>query len=197
MTKLIESLRLSRKLVVISLVSYYLMGCFSVRTVEPPSSGNSVWVSPTDYEILLINLQTAINQQNTQNYLRCFNGAAFQFTPIAAIFNDNESVWINWSIQDEQAYFDNMLGDLAVTTNNSLILNELDLRDVTADSLTYIGNYTLRINHRDTTLSTLFDGQCQLAIKLNSFNEWEIHRWIDLAVQPDSSWSKLKLSYSQ
>lgn len=179
------------------LISMLFPACFSIRTVEPPSQGGSVWVSPTDYEILLINLQTAINQRNTQNYLRCFNADTFQFVPIAALFNDNESVWINWSTQDEQAYFDNMIGNLAVSTNNSLILRELDVRDVTADSLTYIGDYTLRVNHQDTSLSTLFTGQLQMLIKLNTFNEWEIFRWTDLATQADSSWSQLKLSYSQ
>jgi hypothetical protein len=33
--------------------------------------------------------------------------------------------------------------------------------------------------------------------KVNSFNEWEISRWIDYETREDSSWSRLKLNYVQ
>ena len=174
-----------------------LTACFQTRPVEPPSSSSSDWVSPTDYAILLDNLKTAITQRNTQNYLRCFNQESLNFVPAASLFNDNESIWLNWTAQDEQAYFDNMVADLALTSGNSLSLIEQDLQDVSADSLRYVGNYNLRIQHPDTAMTTLFKGQIQLVIRLNAFNEWAIDRWIDIETHPDSSWSALKLKYVQ
>jgi len=174
-----------------------LASCFQIRPVEPPGQPVSDWVSPTDYEILLQNLREAIAQGNTQNYLRCFQQDSLRFAPAATLFNDNESIWLNWSIFDEQAWFDNMLANLSTGAGNSLILQQQDLQDVTADSLRYVGEYTLRINHTDTTLTTLFQGQLQLLIKANSFNEWEIHRWTDIELYPDSSWSELKLRFVQ
>ena len=78
-----------------------------------------------------------------------------------------------------------------------MVLRETELQNVNADSLTYVGEYTLRINHRDTSLTTLFKGQIQLLIKLNEFNEWEISRWQDIESVQDSSWSQLKLSFVQ
>ncbi|GAB4411509.1 MAG: hypothetical protein OHK0039_16700 [Bacteroidia bacterium] len=183
----------------IALTATALVGtaCFQIRPVEPPSRSVSDWITPTDYEILLQNLRTAIAQGNTQNYLRCFQADSLDFEPVASVFNSNESVWLNWSVQDEQAYFDNVLANLATPGGNSLILIEQDIQGRTADSVRYVGEYTLRINHRDTTLTTLFRGQVQFLMKINTFNEWEIHRWTDIELYPDSTWSKLKLRYSQ
>ncbi|MEM6805656.1 MAG: hypothetical protein AAF696_29935 [Bacteroidota bacterium] len=181
--------------VILSLLG--LISCFQVRPVEPPGIVSSDWVSPSDYEILLDNLQRSVSNTNVQNYLRCFSGDSLQFTPAAPLFTDNEPIWLAWSIQDEQAYFDNMVANLAVSSGNSLVLRETELQNVDADSLTYVGNYTLRINHQDTTLTTLFKGQIQLLIKLNTFNEWEIARWQDIELFQDSSWSQLKLSFVQ
>lgn len=174
-----------------------LTACFEIRQVEPPQNNNADWVSPTDYRILLNNLQTAISRQNVQNYLRCFEKEAFRFSPVASLFNDNESVWRNWSLQDEQTYLENTLNNLRTNSGNTLLLQESGLQDVTADSLRYIGNYILRFNHKDTTFTNLFKGQIQLVIQLNSFNEWSITRWTDLETVPDSSWSLLKLQYVQ
>ena len=174
-----------------------MVSCFQIRPVEPPGTNTSDWISPTDYQILLGNFSTSIAKGNTQNYLRCFNQDSLDFNPAASLINDNESIWLNWSIQDEQSYFDNMLANLSVNTGNSLVLVETDLQNVTSDSLKYVGDYTLRINHQDTLLATLFKGQIQLLIRLNSFNEWEIYRWEDIETKIDSSWSELKLKYVQ
>ena len=171
------------------------MACFNIRPVEPPSSSASDWVSPTDYKILLDNLQTAISRRNTQNYLRCFSGEALRFYPAASLFNDNESIWINWSIRDEQTYLENTIADLTLLSGNTLTLRETDLQDVSADSLRYVGEYTLRMNHGDTTITQQFKGQVQWMVKINAFNEWEIHSWADIELYPDSSWSLLKLKY--
>lgn len=173
------------------------LACFNVRPVEPPSSSASDWISPTDYQILLENLKTAIAQRNSRNYIRCFSEDGLDFTPAASVFNNNESIWLNWSIQDEQSYFENTLASLTLLAGNSLSLEETDIQDVTSDSLRYVGDYTLRINHGDTSITQVFLGQVQLIIKLNGFNEWEIHRWIDIEAVQDSSWSLLKLRYVQ
>jgi len=170
--------------------------CFETRPVEPPSSSTSDWVSPTDYVILLDNLKRSIAEGNVQNYLRCFEQNRYQFDPAGSLFNDNETVWQNWSLLDEQVYIENMLADLG-GGGKSLSLLEADLQDVSSDSLRYVGEYNLRINHDDTTLTTLFKGQLQFLIRLNSFNEWEIEKWADIETHLDSSWSLLKLRFIQ
>ncbi len=172
-------------------------GCFTTRPVEPPGSGNSEWVSPSDYQILLKNLENSLSQRNTQNYLRCFNPDFFKFSPAASVSTSSAAIFNSWNTLDEQAYLDNLFSSLVVTSGNSLTLTQTDLQDVSSDSLRYVGNYLLRMNHNDTTLTTLFKGQVQFLIKLNSFNEWEIHKWTDVETFQDSSWSALKLRFVQ
>jgi hypothetical protein len=185
-----------RVVALILCLAFFGWACFETRPVEPPSSSSSDWVSPTDYNILLDNLKRAMAEGNVQNYLRCFDQDVFLYEAAASLFNNNESVWQNWSLLDEQAYLENMLADLGVS-GNSLSILEADLQDVSADSLRYVGEYSLRINHEDSTLTTLFKGQLQFLIRLNSFNEWEIEKWADIETHPDSSWSLLKLRFIQ
>ena len=178
------------------LLALLLPSCFQTRDVEPPSSSSSDWVSPTDYQILLNNFQTAINQLNVQNYLRVFNTDVFRFTPAASLADDNQNLWSNWSSLDEQTYLENTIARLRGPSGNTLILQQTDLQDF-GDSIRYAGNYTLRFNHNDTTITDLFKGQLLFIIRRNTFNELEIHRWEDLETVPDSSWSELKQKFIQ
>ncbi|MDX2284860.1 MAG: hypothetical protein NW241_11900 [Bacteroidia bacterium] len=188
---------MNRRLLSGLLICWLSAACFSIRPVEPPNNGLSEWISPSDYEILLQNFRTAISQRNPQNYLRCFAPEVFRFDPAAQVLDNGEAIWRNWSLQDEQTYLDNLFRRLSTQSGNSLLLEERDLRDVTPDSLRYVGLYTLRVNHTDTTLTTLFRGQLELTIRRNSFNEWEIRRWTDTELYADSSWSRLKLRFVQ
>jgi len=169
--------------------------CFSTRNVETPDSSTSSWVSPTDYATLLDNFRYAIANRNTQNYLRCFSADSMTFLPVASL--SNQPVWKSWALRDEQAYFENVLQNLASQSGNSLTLNQVDIRDVTPTSLRYVGDYRLTIAHKDSSLTRLFRGQVQFAMRLNAFNEWEIRRWEDIETHPDSSWSALKIRFVQ
>ncbi|MEM9935892.1 MAG: hypothetical protein AAF824_19865 [Bacteroidota bacterium] len=184
-------------LLVVGISLLFFLGCFETRQVETPSSTASDWISPTDYQILLSNLSTAITQRNTQNYIRCFERDQLRFTPAAALLNANPSIWSNWSIEDEQTYINNLFANLTGVNGGLLTLTEVDLQDVSADSLRYVGNYIYQVRHADTTITNEFRGQLSYVIKRNEFNEWAIHRWEDIETVPDSSWSLLKLTYIQ
>ncbi len=184
------------KIVAYVILILFLQGCFQTRDVEPPASTSSDWVSPTDYQILLSNLRNAISQLNVQNYLRCFDEESLVFTPAASLADDNQNLWVNWSTLDERAYLENTIANLTVQSGNALILNQTDLQDF-GDSIRYAGSYILRINHNDTTITDLFEGQLQFVIKRNEFNELVIQRWIDIETVADSSWSLLKQEFIQ
>ena len=172
-------------------------GCLRTRDVEPPDQGNSDWISPTDYTILLDNFERSVAQKNVQNYLRCFNQDAFRFVPATPTYAGNALLWDGWSIQDEQAWYSNVLENLGLSSGNSLSFREVDLQSFSSDSLRYIGEYDLRINHTDTALTVNFKGQVEFLCKINTYNEWEIARWTDYETRMDSSWSRIKLNYVQ
>ncbi|MBK9451406.1 MAG: hypothetical protein IPN95_18740 [Bacteroidetes bacterium] len=165
--------------------------------MEPPSQTSSDWISPTDHNILLANLIRSVDQQNVQNYLRCFKADAFRFNPSTQTYTGNELIWDSWSWQDEQAWFSNLKENLGLNSGNRLTLDQVDLQAFSSDSLRYIGEYDLVMNHTDTSLTVRFVGQLEFLCKVNSFNEWEIARWTDYETKQDSSWSRLKLNYVQ
>lgn len=175
----------------------FATGCLRTRDVEPPDQSSSDWISPTDYTILLDNLERSIGQKNVQNYLRCFRQDAFRFVPSTAVYTGNELLWDGWSWQDEQAWYSNVLENLGLSSGNSLEFREVDLQSFSSDSLRYIGEYDLRINHTDTSLTVHLRGQLEFLCKINTYNEWEITRWVDYETRLDSSWSRIKLNYVQ
>ncbi|MEM7039697.1 MAG: hypothetical protein AAF570_22175, partial [Bacteroidota bacterium] len=123
-----------------------LTACFETREVEPPSTASSDWVSPTDYTILLNNLERAVSQQNVQNYLRCFVQDSVVFFPATPTYTGNEIIWDNWAWQDEQNWFNNVISNLGLTSGNTLTLAEVDLQSFSSDSVRYIGDYELLMN---------------------------------------------------
>lgn len=174
-----------------------LGGCLKTREVEPPDQSSSEWVSPTDHNILLANLSRAMDQQNVQNYLRCFRADAFRFLPSTQTYTGNELLWNSWSWQDEQSWLENLKPNLGLTSGNRLQLQQVDLQSFSSDSVRYIGEYDMVMNHTDTALTVRFVGQLEFLCKVNAFNEWEITRWTDYETHADSSWSRLKLNYVQ
>lgn len=183
--------------ILLLLISIVVTSCFRTREVEPPQTSNSDWVSPTAYPILLNNLQKSVNDGNAQNYLRCFRQDSFRFVPSTPVYPQNQLLWDNWSLQDERVWFENVQSALGLAQGNYLKLQETDLQNFSNDSLRYIGDYELRMNHTDTALTVVFKGQVELRMRLNQYNEWAIERWEDFETHPDSSWSRLKLSYVQ
>ena len=174
-----------------------LTSCLKTREVEPPVVGSSDWVSPTDYTILLGNMEQAVGDRNVQNYLRCFIQDSFRYVPSTPSYTGNEILWDDWSLQDEQNWFNNVISDLGITSGNQVVFSEVDIQSFSSDSLRYIGDYDLVMNHRDTSLTVRFKGQLEFLMKVNEFNEWEISRWIDYETAIDSSVSRLKLNYVQ
>ena len=179
------------------LLGIVLSSCFQTREVEEPVTSASDWVSPTDYTILLNNLERSVSDQNVQNYLRCFRQDSLRFVPSTPTYTGNEILWDNWTWQDEQNWFNNVISDLGLQSGNRIGLEEVDIQSFSSDSLRYIGNYDMTMNHRDTSLTVRFRGQLEFLMKINEFNEWEVTRWSDYETRNDSSISRLKLNYVQ
>lgn len=170
--------------------------CFRTRIPEPPDTSGSGFVLASDYQTLLSNFKTAIQAGNTQNYKRCINENMFRFSPAPAQVNGHEAIWQNWSMNDEENYFNTLKGRL----NGGMLLsfsNESTQGSVNDnDSLRYVADYTLNVPHNKPNVSTVFKGQIQLLIKLNG-NECKIEKWADVETNKDSSWSALKLNFVQ
>ncbi len=178
------------------LILSHLSACFQTRNVEPPDSLGSDWVSPTNYEQLLQNFKKAVQNGNEQNYIRCLSSANYHFSPTAAAYNGNESVWQNWLTENEKVYLLNIRSAVA-SIGNGLEMSVVDVQTSSPDSVKYIADYTLTLPFKDSTVCKVYKGQMILTLKLNASNEWEMQRWTDVETHRDSAWSNLKLRFKQ
>lgn len=173
-----------------------LQGCFATRTPEPPLQNNasSDWVAPTDYNILLINFKNSIVHLNTQNYLRCI-GDTFQYVPAQVRDNSAYLLFQKWTKNDEKTYFDNLSAKSQNLSANYLQLKNIYQQFIGSDTVKYIADYHLEIQHSDSLSPKTLKGQLNFTLHRNSEGLWRILKWQDTEKAKDSSWTLLKTRF--
>ena len=183
---------------IILLTTLLFSACFRVRTPEPPDNLGTSWNPPTSPDLLLSNFVMALEGANAQNYSRCFSEQSFHFSPTPSWYNGHESIWLNWGINDEKTYLNNIKTDLRNGAVIQLNWEQALFQNLTADSVNYTATYHLDVPHKDSSLTNIFHGRITFKMKLNpAGNVWEITEWRDLEINPDSAWSRLKWEYIQ
>ncbi len=180
----------------------YLPGCglFGPRDPEPPSQSSLNFNPPTEPSIVIANLQSAIEQKNAANYVACFSDLskgqpAFVFTPASDAAAQYTSAFENWTLADEQSYFQNLIARSAAQAFSSLSLTPKGTT-VTADSVVYGYDYTLVFQHNDPSFPTTARGTLQFTLRVSQSNFWMIQRWVDFKTTDDIAWSHFKGKFS-
>ncbi len=176
---------------------------FETRTPESPAQTSSNYISPVNASDVFDNMQHAFSDLNTLNYANSFSdltnsGRVFQFEPSAQARSQYVGVFLSWSKQSEQTYFDNMKVRLQAGSIPSLVLS-LNPISIQSDSAQYDADYQLNIPHTQAGVPKVFQGQAQFFLIRNHLNsEWSIWRWVDLRdAQNDPGWSDLKGAFAQ
>lgn len=182
--------------VYIAFLAFLLQGCFATRTPEPPlqNNANSDWVSPTDYNILLLNFKNSIAQLNTQNYLRCI-ADTFEYIPTQVRDNSAYLIFQKWSKNDEKTYFDNLYAKSQTLSANYLQLKNTDQQFIGSDTVKYSANYQFEVQHNDSAFTKTLKGQLNFTLHRNSEGLWRIVKWQDTEKAKDSSWTLLKMRF--
>jgi len=179
-----------------ALCALLLSSCFNVREPEP-SNNQSGWISPTETDILIENLRSAVKQPNTSNYERCFNPEKFIFVPEPTVAGGPDGIFKNWTFADERAYFINLSNNIISTSLNSLEFTNtkiLNTFNFTIDSVEYTADYELTLYQTDT-LSTN-KGNLRFILVRNDNNEFYIYSWQDNKVNDTiPSWTDLKANF--
>jgi hypothetical protein len=178
---------------------------FETRTPESPSQTSSNYSPPYNSSDVFDNMKNAFRDLNTLNYLRSFTdssigGRLYQFDPTPQARTQYVGVFISWTKQSEQQYFDNMRSKIPTGTTASLDFSPPpNPISVQADSAQYEVVYMLNIPHTQTGIPTIFQGRAQMfLIKDRITSTWAISHWIDLRyAQNDVSWSDLKGAFAQ
>lgn len=179
------------------LVCSYSCDIFQTREPEAPSQSNSTFNPPVNPEIVINNLQFAVQEFNIDNYMRCFSDPLwrqYEFIASQEARANYPSVFSQWNLESERRYFQN-LGTPGSASPYLTFTNQQTLT-VSSDSVIYNMNYTLFFPHRRTNVPQLVQGNMQIHLGTDSQRRWSIYQWQDFKTTSDSTWSYWKGAFS-
>ena len=175
-------------------------GLFGPRDPEAPNQSSLNYNPPTEPAVVIANLQSAIEQRNQANYVSCFSDASrgaqlFVFIPAADAAAHYGGALGDWTLDDERAYFQNLIARSGQQAYASLTLT-LKTTTVTSDSVVSAYDYTLVFEHNDASFSRTARGSLQFTFREDASNFWAIQRWVDFKTTTEVSWSDFKGKFS-
>ena len=175
-------------------------GLFEPREPEEPSQSSLNFRPPTEPSIVISNLQSAIEQKNVANYAACFSDVSrgaqpFAFIPSADAAAAFGGTLADWTLQEEEAYFQNMVSRSAQQAFATVTLS-LTSTTVTSDSVVSAYEYVLVFEHNDAGFPTRARGSLQFTLHEDASNFWAIQRWVDFKTTTEISWSHFKGKFS-
>ncbi len=195
--------RISTLVVLLTAVLVSSCNIFETRTPQSPAQTSSNYNPPINASDVFDNMQNAFSDLNTLNYVKSFSdsanaGRTFVFEPSPQARSQYTGVFLNWTRQSEQQYFDNMKSKIAAGSTASLNFTLIPT-SIQSDSAQYDANYQLSIPHTQANIPKIFQGRAQFFLIKDPVNStWSIDRWIDLRdAQNDTSWSDLKGAFAQ
>lgn len=173
-------------------------GCdlFGTRDPEPPSSGSSTFVPPTSPDLVITNLENAVAEKSTENFLRCLvdtlsSSQRYEFIPTAAAAGRYATTFADWSLQSERAWFSALKAFSEADAPSSLALTG-SFAVIAADSAIYEGEYDLAFRHGVSSVSENARGTLQFVMHTDRNSIWSITRWTDIPRDEETSWSEWK-----
>ncbi|MFW6348479.1 MAG: hypothetical protein ACOC2C_07715 [Cyclonatronaceae bacterium] len=191
------------RLTAVAALSVLLAGCgiFETRTPESPGSGdgNAGFRQPDQPDLVIENLQAAINDMNSLNYMRNFveAGQGFSFTPSSAALDNDPSIWQNWSREDESAYFNNLVTATQNRDGHSLAISDLERITLPEGGERITASYTLTLMHNrtDSGIPTVARGNFLMDVVQDENGLWYVQSWTDNASGSSFTWSDIKASF--
>ncbi|MGK9477358.1 hypothetical protein [Melioribacter sp. OK-6-Me] len=167
----------------------------TTREAEEPIKPSSSFLTATSPEILLQNFESSIEEKITENYLACFVDKNFldkeyKFVPAGQAVAANPAL-LNWDLNSERLFMENLKANLSEGKNISLSLNNLN-ENRFSDSAIYVFDYTLLINTTNKALAGEYKGTSQLSVYKDSREQWVIVEWRDYKSESSQCWSELK-----
>ncbi len=195
-----------KSLLALVLVLSWLCFCknpFATRKPEPPDSGQSSWLLPTDPEIVLANMRSAFREKNVENYMKCLvdSNRLFRFVPDDYEALNSAGIFEQWSLSFEQTYINKLFTSIPDDSTRTLSFSLNAQRVDHADSVLIRTDYNLTLNHiYPNTFARTAQGKVDFwFIRRNGY--WVIHRWEDHETILDDSatrlpsWSTIKANF--
>ena len=192
-----------------SIFSLIIMNCVSCSLLDtrtPESPGNAVQYDPAfDYQTVLINLKKSIQYKDPTGYIRCLsdtleqNAQLFVFEPSIEVLTRYSGLFQQWSINQERAYFQNILSKIPKDANTELKFMNTVFDGITPDSVILQSDYVLTLPHNVASIQNVSSGGLRFVMKRQKNGLWSIQRWSDYLLIKDSigaTWSSIKAQFN-
>ena len=169
-------------------------GCdlFDTRDPEPPNTGRGSWEIPRVPNDVLINLSTALLEQNAVNYLLSFEQSMFEFVADPEALQQNPSME-GWNYQSESSHIDRLFSEGTLPNDSTLAVVFLNSEQTTlGDSAEIITDYTLQAEIALEGAPGPMAGTAYFFLRVGEAGYWEIYRWQDQRTEEKGTWSDLK-----
>jgi hypothetical protein len=177
-----------------------LMACdlLSPRTPQRPEGETTSLPPATTPEIAINNFQTALQQDDAQEYAKLFSdsiqgGKQYAFVPARSAIFPYATLFSQWTKDSERKWMLSLATHLTAGTTPLLILTPSKLTKFQSDSALLEATYLLTLQHQEAALPKVFRGIMYMMLAPNrSTALWSIYRWEDVEIHKDSSWSMAK-----
>lgn len=180
------------------LILFTSCSLFETREPEPPGLGQgSIFIQPDRPEAVIENLQNAVANLNLQNYVQSLDDSRFMFTPTNSAQINDPTIWANWSVLEEQLYFNNLRAAAEGLTGHQLQFTNINSESQSVTVQQFRANYTLTVVHNRTSadIPTVAQGEIILLIEAGENGLWNIVSWTDISSGGTFSWSDFKAAF--
>lgn len=175
-------------------------GIFETRDAEPPlQGGGATFLQPDRPELVITNIQNAIQSMNTVNYMRSLSQEGFEFTPSALASDSNPDIWVNWSRDDEELYFNNMRAATQNLSGHSLQVQNQQRTTLPDGGERITATYIMTINHNrpPSELPSVAEGSFIIDLVQGEDGLWSVSGWTDDASGSSFTWSDFKAAFAR
>jgi hypothetical protein len=173
---------------------------FSARESEPPTESLGTFITPTQPEIVLLNIETSYNEQIITNYDASLDSSFFFRYDYLQSGGDSDT---GWSRMDDIGMTDKLFSFFRSGSSSlamSLTMREFDQPDYDGDTMaTLYREYELvKITGVDTAEpdTVVYRGTAEFQIVETGVNLWALRKWTDRHLQSgDQSWADFKYGY--
>ena len=185
-----------KKFITISvLLSLTACDIFNTRDAEDPEESRSNYTIPSEPEILIQNLINSFSDKDADNYVKSFTDPAFSnkvffFLPTSSALQTWSNLWIDWNVDAEFQYFQNLITAAPEDLPITLIFSGEDYNPL-GDSLDYTAQYSINIPQLNTE-PLIYEGNVKFSMVRDMRDTWAIYFWQDNAISESQSWSDMK-----
>jgi len=186
-------------IIILSLLLLTACDIFETRNAEDPEKSRSNYTTPGEPEILIQNLINSFSDKDADNYVKSFSDPAFSnkvffFLPTSSALQTWSNLWIDWNVDKEFQYFQNLITAAPEDLPITLIFTD-EFYSPFGDSLNYTAGYSIDVPQSNAE-SLNYSGNIKFGMVRDMRDTWAIYFWQDNAISESHSWSDLKgISY--